>query len=135
MKLPPAVVVHGLDHAKQAMAPGLPVTLLSAPGAATFAGCGWWRALVKAAGFGGPDVLDCGAAPGHAMAALRCLCRILVLDPAVPAWPLISARAAAAGAVLLPAPPPALDLHAHNADRRLLDWLRGPGDDSPARSG
>ena len=37
MILPPAVIIHGLPHAQAALAPGLPVTLLSAPWAACFA--------------------------------------------------------------------------------------------------
>ncbi len=48
-RFPPAVIVHGLDDARAALAPGRPVTLLSAPGAALYAGCGWWRALVRLA--------------------------------------------------------------------------------------
>ena len=43
----PAVIVHGLGDARLALSVGLTVTLLSAPGAALYAGCGWWRALVQ----------------------------------------------------------------------------------------
>ncbi len=123
MKLPPAVVVHGLGDARRALAPGRPVTLLSGPGAAIYAGAGWWRALVAASGTAGPDVLDCADAPGRAMEALRAGCRLLVLDPAVPAAPLVAARAAAAGALVLPERPPALDLAQPGAERRLAAWL------------
>ncbi len=125
MKLPPAVVVHGLDDARHALAPGRPVTLLSGPGAAIYAGAGWWRALVAASGTAGPDVLDCADAPGRAMEALRAGCRLLVLDPAVPAAPLVAARAAAIGALVLPDRPPALDLAQPGAERRLAAWLAG----------
>jgi hypothetical protein len=125
MKLPPAVVVHGLDDARQALAPGRPVTLLSGPGAAIYAGCGWWRALVTASGTTGPDVLDCADAPGRAMEALRTGCRLLVLDPAVPAAGLVAARAAAVGASVLPQRPPALDLAQPGSLRRLEAWLAG----------
>ena len=45
----PAVVVHGLADARTALAVGAPVTLLSAAGAALYAGCGWWRALIARA--------------------------------------------------------------------------------------
>lgn len=124
MKLPQAVVVHGLAQAKLAVGAG-PVTLLSAPGAAVYAGCGWWRALVDASGATGPDVLDCGDAPGRAMEALRAGCRIIVLDPGCPAAPLIAARAAAAGAYMLTTRPPALDLAAPEAARGLQAWLAG----------
>ena len=125
MKRPPAVVVHGLPHVQQATAPGLPVTLLSGAGAATYAGCGWWRALMELGAGANPDILDCGDAAGRALEALRAGCRLLVLDPAAPAWPLVAARAAAAGAVLLAERPVALDLADPRAHRRLTQWLNG----------
>ena len=126
MKLPPAVVVHGLPHLQQAVAPGRPVTLLSGPGAALYAGCGWWRALMARGAGGNPDILDCADAAGRAMEALRAGCRLLVLDPALPSWPLVAARAHAAGAILLPARPTALDLAQPGAHRRLNEWLAPP---------
>jgi hypothetical protein len=125
MKRPPAIVVHGLPDLRLATAPGLPVTLLSGPGAAIYAGCGWWRALMALGAGGNPDILDCADAPGRAMEALRAGCRLLVLDPAVPAWPLVASRAAVVGATLLADRPPALDLTARGAARRLQAWLEG----------
>ena len=125
MNHPPAVVVHGLPHVRLAVGCGLPVTLLSGPGAAIYAGCGWWRALMALGAGSNPDMLDCADAPGRAMEALRCGCRLLVLNPAVPAWPLVASRAAAAGATLLAARPPALDLAQRGAERRLPAWLQG----------
>lgn len=64
-RFPPAVIVHGLDNARTALAPGRPVTLLSAPGAALYAGCGWWRALVRLAQVerGPGDAQDPGRVP------------------------------------------------------------------------
>lgn len=124
MQLPPAIVVHGLGHARAALATGHAVTLLSGVGAATYAGCGWWRALVAASGTPGPDILDCDDAPGRAMEALQVGCRIIVLDPAVPAFALLQSRAAVVGAMLLPARPACLDLGEPGAARRLHDWLR-----------
>ena len=129
MKLPPAVVVHGLAQARLAVAAG-PVTLLSARGAAIYAGCGWWRALVEASGATTPDILDCADAPGRAMEALRAHCRLLVLDPALPATALVAARAAAIGAQILAERPPALDLArldltAPRTRQRLALWLAG----------
>lgn len=47
MVFPPAVIVHGLADARAAVAIGLPVTLLSAPGAGLYAGCLWWRGIVE----------------------------------------------------------------------------------------
>jgi len=78
--VPPAIVIHGLAHAEAALAAaaalGVPVTLMSAPGAASYAGPGWFRAVVEQAHAAHPGVeatalLDCGDRPGHALAALR----------------------------------------------------------------
>jgi hypothetical protein len=128
----PAVIVHGLADAKAALAPGLPVTLLSAPGAALYAGSLWWRQIVAAARAGSPsadvmtDVLDCADAAGAAMGALRSgVCR-LVLWRDTPGWGAIAAIAARQGGFVLTRPPVALDLGQRNAIRRLPAWL-GPG--------
>jgi hypothetical protein len=124
MKLPPAVIVHGLDQAQAVLSLGRPVTLLSAPWAGVYAGVGWWRALLAQAGAGSgaesaPDVLDCGDAPGRALAALRAGQRRLVLRaPAA-----VLADIAGRGAMVLAAPPPALDLATPGVLRRLADWL------------
>ena len=125
----PAVIVHGLAHARLALAVGSPVTLLSAPGAALYAGCGWWRAVVQQARAEFPDVavadiLDCGEGSGQALAALRIGQRFLVLWPSAPGWDAVAAIAAERGGAVLPAAPPALDLAARGAERRLHDWLR-----------
>jgi hypothetical protein len=122
--------VHGLADARAALGPGRPVTLLSAPGAALFAGCLWWRELVAAARAAHPatpacDVLDCAAAPGQAMAALRAGQLLLVLDPACPAFAAVGAAAATLGATLLAARPAALDLGNPDARRGLARWLGG----------
>jgi hypothetical protein len=128
MVLPPAVVVHGLADARCALAVGRPVTLLSAPGAAGYAGCGWWRALVEAARAAAPeveapDVLDCLDQAGRAIEALRHGLRRLVLLPGAPARDDVAARAKALGALLLDARPPALDLARPGAARHLAAWL------------
>lgn len=127
MTLPPAVIVHGLPHALQALAPDRPVTLLSAPGAASYAGCAWWRAVVEAAlaarpGAVASDVLDCADAPGRALEALSAGCRLIVLHPG-PAWADIASRAKTCGARLLVAAPAALDLGWRGEERRLAAWL------------
>ena len=72
----PAVVIHSLADARTVLALGRPVTLLSATGAALFAGCGWWRALIDRARteYGDAsidDILDCADASGLALGALR----------------------------------------------------------------
>ncbi|MBE9552368.1 MAG: hypothetical protein IMF05_02780 [Proteobacteria bacterium] len=78
--LPPAVVFHSLAQAEAALAVagelGLPVTLISAPAAAGYAGPGWFRSVVEQARAAHPEaqftaVLDCGDYSGLALAALR----------------------------------------------------------------
>jgi hypothetical protein len=129
MIIHPAVIVHGSADAKVALAFGAPVTLLSAPGAAVFAGCLWWREMVAAARADFPeteatDLLDCADASGVAMGALRSgLCR-LVLWPEAPGWASIAAIAAGQGGIVLTEAPAALDLSHRNAFRRLHFWLR-----------
>ena len=122
MNLPQAVIVHGLVDIRAALAPGRPVTLLSAPGAALYAGGLWWRELLAAAEYTGPALLDCGPAPGRAWEALKLGLRGVVLAPC-PAWDQVAEYAAAQGALLLPAPPPALDFCSPGAAWRLEAWL------------
>jgi hypothetical protein len=127
----PAVIVHGLADARAALAPGLKVTLLSAPGAALFAGCLWWRQLVAAARAEYSrtetiDILDCADASGLAMGALRSGVHRLVLWPQAAGHAKVAAIAAGHGGFVLPQAPPALDLAQHNAIRRLHAWLRQP---------
>jgi hypothetical protein len=125
----PAVIVHGLADAMAALGPGLPVTLLSAPGAAQFAGCLWWREIVSAAHANCPDteaidILDCADASGIAIGALRsAVCR-LVLWPDAPGWDGVAAIAERQGGFVLRQAPPALDLAQRNAIRRLPGWLQ-----------
>jgi hypothetical protein len=125
----PAVVVHGLAHARVVLAIGHAVTLLSAPGAALFAGCGWWRAVIEHATSEHPsvpidDILDCADAPGLALGALRIGQRRLVLSPASPGWQSVAAIAASLGGEVLTSRPPSLDMVDRAAGRRLHDWLQ-----------
>jgi hypothetical protein len=128
----PAVIVHGLADARKVLARGAPVTLVSAPGAALYAGCMWWRALIAAARRDYPDavltdVLDCADAPGQAMAALRSDVVRLVLAPEVAAWHAVAEIAERQGGFVLPHAPPALDMAARDGGYRLPAWLRGGG--------
>lgn len=75
-----AVIIHSLDHARAAMeaasALEVPVTLLSAPGAAGYAGARWFLSVIARARAEHPEVeaaavLDCGDEPGRALGALR----------------------------------------------------------------
>ena len=111
MELYPAVIVHGLGDAMSALARGEPVTLLSAPGAALYAGCGWWLALVEAARAVHPDttsidILDCADGTGPALAALRIGLTGLVLWPEAPGRDAVVAIAEARGGFVLPFAPP-----------------------------
>ncbi len=128
----PAVIVNGLDDAVAALraARGAPMTLLSAPGAALFAGCLWWREVVCQAheivpGSGATDVLDCADASGLALSALRIGQKAIVLLEAAPGHAVVVAIAENLGARVLSAAPPALDLSRRGAARRLDAWLHG----------
>jgi hypothetical protein len=132
----PAVVIHGLPDARAVLAVGHPVTLLSASGAALYAGCGWWRGLIaqaraEYADVPIDDILDCADAPGLALGAIRIGQRRIVLDPAVPGWPSVAAVATSLGGEVLTSRPPSIDMADRTAARRLHDWLQvrtTPGD-------
>jgi fructose/tagatose bisphosphate aldolase len=75
-----AIVIHDLEHARAALAAaaafGRPVTLVSAPGAAGYAGAAWFLKVVERAAAEHPTarweaVLDCADHPGHVLSALR----------------------------------------------------------------
>jgi len=115
--------------ARAALTVGLPVTLLSAPAAALFAGCGWWRALVRRTRTEFPeiavdDILDCADASGLALGALHIGQRAIVLDPGAPGWRSVAAIAASLGGEVLAQRPDAIDLSKPAEARRLRDWLR-----------
>ncbi len=102
------VTVHDPDEARAAVAAaardGVPITLISAPAAAASGGPAWFKALVDAARAGWPDVavdavLDCGARPADALAALRSGWRTIVYSG--PAATKIRQIAAATNAVVL----------------------------------
>lgn len=122
------IEIHGADHAQAVLAFGRAVCLISAPNAALAGGCGWWRAVIEAGRNAFPDttmidILDCGTAPGAAMAALRIGQTVLVLSPACPAFNAVSAAAASLGATVLATRPPALDLAQPGALRGLAAYL------------
>ncbi len=75
-----AVVIHEWAHARAALAAaaacGRPLILLSAPGAAAYAGAGWFAALVDRTmaefpGVAATPLLDCGDRPDLVQAAFR----------------------------------------------------------------
>lgn len=121
----PAVVVHGRGHAAWALsiAAGRPVLLLSAPGAALNAGPGWFKAVLDQAAAEHPGAnftaaLDCAAAPGAALAALRAGFRMVIFDLGHPSAASVLGAAAEAGAEVLGTRPEALDLGALDPRRR-----------------
>lgn len=118
-------MVHGLAHARLALAPGRPVTLLSAPGAAIYAGCLWWQQLLAEAGCEKLALLDCADAPGRALEALKLGLKGIVLHAPPSAFALVAEIASAQDAVLLGHPPRALDLAQQGAVRHLEAWLNG----------
>ena len=125
----PAVVIHSLADARAVLAVGRSVTLLSAEGAALFAGCGWWRALMERAHGEYPDVafgeiLDCADASGLALGALRIGQRRIVLTASASGWSAVAAIAASLGGEVLTSRPQSLDMADPSAARRLHDWLQ-----------
>jgi hypothetical protein len=121
----PAVVVHGREHAAWALriAAGRPVLLVSAPGAALNAGPGWFKAVLDQAAAAHPGArldaaLDCAAAPGAALAALRAGFKLVVFDLGQPSAASVLGAAAEAGAEVLGARPEALDLGTLDPRRR-----------------
>jgi hypothetical protein len=78
------IIVHSLDHAVAAAAASaalqVPVTLQGAPGAGTYAGPGWFLAVIAEAQASHPGaridaVIDCADEAGSALAALRAGCK------------------------------------------------------------
>ena len=113
-----ALVVHGIDDALQAVAAarslGRPATLISAPGAAAYAGPLWFKALIEQAREAAPDltvigVLDCADDAGHAMAALRAGIEAIVFTGDDDAADKLAAMAEATGAGVRRTRPPACD--------------------------
>jgi len=123
--LAPAIIVHGFADARRAMAPGRPFTMLSAPGAARYAGCLWWQQLLAQSGFRGLSFLDCGAAPGRALEALKLGITGVILTGSPENFVLVGDIAAAQAALLLGQAPPALDLGKHGATATIETWLNG----------
>jgi len=127
------VTVHSLAQARAALeaarAAGCGLALRSAPGAASREGAGWFAALESLLRAEFPDVgftasLDCGAAPGHALGALREGVRLVRLDGPPALRRKIAGIAAKMGARLDDDPAPALDLAAlDDPAGALAAWL------------
>jgi hypothetical protein len=124
-EISPPIIVHSVPQTRLVLAYGRPVTLLSAPGAAEYAGCLWWKHLLTEAEFFGTALLDCGDAPGRALEALKLgLCGVILRCPPA-SYAVVAEIAAAQNALLLPQAPPALDLAQSGAARHMEQWLEG----------
>lgn len=133
VKPPRSVVVHGLDHARAAAAAAaalcLPVRIVSAPGAAVYAGPAWFAEVVAAARRAHPQaeveaVLDCGDSPGAVLAALRRGAETLRFSGPFAARRKLAALAEASGARLEWRATPALDLDgASDPEAAVAVWL------------
>jgi hypothetical protein len=130
-----AITVHSLIQAKAAAAAaaetGCPVLLLSAPSAAGAAGPAWFAAVFRMAADAYPDaaiegILDCGAMPGHALAALRQGLTTIRYDG--PSFEAVCDIAAQCGATVMRERPRALELACDGDAAALVEacrrWLR-----------
>lgn len=130
------VEIHGLADAliaaEAAAALGVPLMLLSAPGAGAYAGAGWWLGLVEAVrqaqpGLAVEAVLDCADRPGAVLAALRAGVRSVVFTGAAEAAAALADIAGQTGATLLTGRPEALGLRGRrDAAAACRAWLGAP---------
>ena len=129
------IVVHSFTQARAALAAaaalGQDVTLASAPAAGGYAGPGWFKALTDGARRAVPEarcdtVLDCGAAPGMALAALRLGFKRIRFAGDAEAARRLAAIGATLGATVESGEEPALDLRGlRRPEARCRAWLAG----------
>ncbi|WP_454018635.1 hypothetical protein [Azospirillum sp. Marseille-Q6669] len=127
--------IHGLNDADAACAVatdlGVPLLLVSAPGAAASAGAGWFREVVARATARHPSaamtaVLDCADRPGDALGALSAGIGAILFTGRLDVAERLGDIAAQRGARLLTALPEALDLRsARDPWRACRNWLSG----------
>ncbi len=131
---PASVVIHDLNHAKQALSAarrtGRPVHLVSAPGAAGYLGPALFKQIIDQARAAEPAAhatacLDCADEPGTALDAIRQGVEAVSLSAAPEVLAKIESAAIAAGAKITRRPAQALDMANVDADRRLDAWLTG----------
>ena len=95
-----------------------PVTVISAPGGGSYAGPGWFNAVVENAQAAFPDVpvtaiLDCDDASGHVLGALRAGVKAVRFTGRADVAAKLAEMAAAQGATLITGDIETLDLRAH----------------------
>lgn len=128
MALPPAVIVRGVADASavRAAASGRPVLLLSPPEARLLGPC-WWVAMLAEAGAGGmANAFDCADEAGTAQAALAAGAGGIVFTGPEAIAARLASLAARQGALFLAKAPPALDMGAYGAIRRLPGLFLDP---------
>lgn len=134
--MPRAIIFHSLDHARAALGAareaGVEVCLVTAPGAARYAGVDHLKKIVDLAlaEFEGdtPNALiDCGANAGSAMSALRAGWNTLAFAGEPDVKRKIADMAAQCGARLVDRPAEALDLlDEPDPDAACRRWLSAP---------
>jgi hypothetical protein len=144
-KAPPerAITVHALDQARAALAAAAaldePVTLVSAPGAAGYAGAAWFRKVVDLAvaerpGVAVSAVLDCADKPGLVLGALRQGLTRVCFTGSKAAAAKLSAIATAQGAEVLGRRPRSLDLRGvPDPEATCRAWLAGGSPSKPTK--
>ncbi len=127
------IIFHSLADALAGLAAaeksGQPIGLITAPGAAGYAGVGWFLEIVahiecqkKQARI--DLILDCGAEPGVALGAIRAGVKMLRLVGQEPVREKITKIAADHGVVLFEPRGPALDLQfSDDAKAACCDWI------------
>ena len=130
--------IHSLAEARAACAAaaelGVPLLLVSAPGAAAYAGAGWFRAVIARAAALHPSVemaavLNCADRPGDALGALSAGIAALLFTGRADVAARLADIAARSGARLLTDLPEPLDLRGvRDPQRACREWLGGQGD-------
>jgi hypothetical protein len=134
----PCITVHSLDQAEAALRAaadaGGTLTLLSAPGAAAYAGPGWFVQLLGQLPAEPKQALacaylDCGPRPGDVLAAYRAGVPGVIFTGRADVADKLRALADAHGIAFRTERPEALELlDARDPERAVAGYLRGSGD-------
>ncbi len=132
------ITVHRLDHARASLRAAaqaeIRVTLLSAPGAAAYAGPGWFVQLLAQISDAeraalAQAYLDCGPRPGDVLAAYRAGVPGVIFTGRPDVADKLRALAEAHGAAFRTGRPQALDLlDARDPERAVAAYLDASGD-------
>ena len=129
----PRIIVHNADHARAALGAadrrGLAITLQSPPDAAAYMGAAYFQEVIALArddhpGAEATAVLDCGAEPGLALAALRAGIEAVIFTGNKDSGSILADIPRQLGARLEARDRPALDLlAADDIEAALGEWL------------